>query len=360
MKLPLPRLVVALCSLVFSASGASPTLQIGDPAPKLQTGKWVQGEPVSEFAAGKAYIVEFWATWCGPCRTSIPHLNEIATKFKDKGLIVIGQDAWETDESLVEPFIKKMGESMSYRVALDDKKTRKKGSMAETWMDAAGQNGIPTAFLVDLAGRIAWIGHPMTLSEKTITDVLAGTFDIKAAASTFKKEREQEIVIQSAWTEINRAMKAGKWDEATSKLAGFAALLPEDQRDGLDQIRFDILLGRKDYPAAYALADRMGKASKDNPMFQNQLAWRILTDDSLEQRDLPLAEALATQASTSAGGKDPAILDTLARALFMQDKRSEAIALQEKAVQYTDDGEMKKSLESTLDSYRKGVLPKPE
>src|SRR5690242_21737362 len=83
-----------------------PTLKVGDPAPKLQTGKWIQGEPLTAFKEGKAYIVEFWATWCGPCRVSIPHLNDIHNTYKEKGLIVIGQDCWERDDSLVAPFVK--------------------------------------------------------------------------------------------------------------------------------------------------------------------------------------------------------------------------------------------------------------
>src|SRR6185436_18690534 len=115
-------------------------LKVGDPAPKLQVSKWVQGDPVKEFDRDKTYIVEFWATWCGPCRVSIPHLNEIHTKFKDKGLVVIGQDCWERDTSLVEPFIKKMGDKMTYRVALDAvSEESEKGRMAQTWMEAAGQ-----------------------------------------------------------------------------------------------------------------------------------------------------------------------------------------------------------------------------
>jgi thiol-disulfide isomerase/thioredoxin len=161
---------------------AAATLKAGDPAPKLETGKWVQGEPVKDFQKGKAYIVEFWATWCPPCRASIPHLNETYLKFKDKGLVVIGQDCWEKDESLVAPFVEKMGDKMTYRVALDDKTSNKKGQMAITWMEAAGRNGIPSAFLVDTKGKIAWIGHPMALKEDVIEEVLAGKFDARKAA----------------------------------------------------------------------------------------------------------------------------------------------------------------------------------
>jgi thiol-disulfide isomerase/thioredoxin len=167
-------MVLGLVASMTLAAVAGPSLKVGDPAPKLQPGKWVQGEPVKGFEKGKAYIVEFWATWCPPCRASIPHLNEIYKKFKDKGLIVIGQDVSERDDSLVAPFVKKMGDKMTYRVALDDKTSDKNGQMSQTWMEAAGQDGIPTAFLVDTKGHIAWIGHPMQLKEQVIEDVLAG------------------------------------------------------------------------------------------------------------------------------------------------------------------------------------------
>src|SRR5687768_7019611 len=92
---------------LITGTAELPKLMVGHPAPKLQVSKWVQGEPVKEFERDKAYIVEFWATWCGPCITSIPHLNEIHNKFKDKGLVVIGQDVWENKTEAVEPFIKK-------------------------------------------------------------------------------------------------------------------------------------------------------------------------------------------------------------------------------------------------------------
>lgn len=173
-KLKLTAALLAVTAGVSFNLTAAPTLKVGDPAPKLQTGKWVQGDPVKEFEKGKAYIIEFWATWCPPCRASIPHLNEIYLKYKDQGLVVIGQNCSERNDSGVAPFVKKMGDKMTYRVALDDKQSDPEGQMSKTWMEAAGQNGIPTAFVVNSKGIIAWIGHPMELKDSVIQSALSG------------------------------------------------------------------------------------------------------------------------------------------------------------------------------------------
>jgi thiol-disulfide isomerase/thioredoxin len=349
--------LLALPAIPIKTLAAEPTLKVGDAAPKLQTGKWVQGNPVKEFEKGKAYIVEFWATWCGPCRTSIPHLNEKHEKYKDKNLIVIGQDCREENESLVAPFVKKMGDKMTYRVALDDKDGSKKGKMAETWMEAAGQNGIPTAFLVDKQGMIAWIGHPMELKEETIDAVLEGKYDTKKAAAAYETEHKNQAKLQSAWMSVNNAIRQKHWDDAQTKLDEAAKLLPDDQQDNLDMIRVRILFGKEDYPAAYKMVGKVSDAHRENPMLQNELAWQIATDPDIKERDLKLAQTLAERANDSSKGKDPAVLDTLARIKFMQGRKDEAIDLQSKAVDQAQ-GDMKTQLEKTLESYKRGEVSK--
>jgi len=339
-----------------AAVPAEPTLKVGDRAPKLQTGKWVQGQPVTEFKKGQAYIVEFWATWCGPCRVSIPHLNEIYTRYKDKGLIVIGQDCWERDESLVEPFVKKMGEKMTYRVALDDKQDNEKGKMAETWMAAAGQNGIPSAFLVDTKGIIAWIGHPMQLKDKVIEEVLEAKFDVAKAAADYDQQQRTDAKLRTVWADLNRAMQKKDWETANAKVDEAENILPQDQRDRTQMMRFNILIGQQNYAAAYKVAAALSQAQKDNAMLQNDLAWRILTDKKSEQRDLDLAVTIAKRADEAAKGADANIIDTLARAKFMKGNKEEAIALQEKALKLTD-ASAKDNFRKTLESYKNGELP---
>ena len=335
------------------------TLKIGDPAPKLQGGKWVQGDPVKSLEKDKAYIVEFWATWCGPCRDSIPHLNDVHNKFKDKGLVVIGQDCWEKDESLVEPFIKKMGDKMTYRVALDDKQGNEKGIMAETWMEAAGRNGIPSAFLVDKTGHIAWIGHPMELEETVIEKVLAGNFDLKKAAAEYADREKNQKRMMELSREFSSNMAQKNWEKAEATLSEMEKMMPEKSRTSLEMARFNLLLGKEDFAGATALALRVSDTNKENVMLQNQLAWELITHVGNKTPDLAAAQKIADRANDAAKGENPAILDTYARVLFMQGKKDKAVELQQKAVSLSED-DMKESLQKTLDSYKEGKLPPAE
>jgi thiol-disulfide isomerase/thioredoxin len=336
----------------------APTLKVGDRAPKLQTGQWVQGEPVKTLEKGKAYLIEFWATWCGPCRVSIPHLNEIHTKYKDKGLIVIGQNCWERNESQVKPFIQKMGDKMTYRVALDDRRDSETGKMAETWMAAAGQDGIPTAFLVDKKGLIAWIGHPMELKETVIEAVLDGSFDVEKAAADYEQRRKNEAALSTIWRALGQAVAEKDWDKVEAKLAEAEKLVPEEDRDRFELIRFTLALRKGDHPAAYKLARHISDTHKTDVQLQNQLAWIILTDKNIKDkdRDLALAQTIAERANEASKGKDPSVLDSLARAYFMAGKKDKAVELQTQAVKLAE-GEMKEALQSILDSYKKGELP---
>lgn len=142
----------------------SKTLKVGDAAPELKVDKWVKGDEVKSFESGKVYAVEFWATWCPPCVKSIPHLTKLQKKHKDDGLTIIGVAASERQKAKgqdtrldnLQNFVKGKGDQMNYAVAYDSDR-----EMANDWMRAAGQTGIPTVFIVGGDGKVAWIGYPM-------------------------------------------------------------------------------------------------------------------------------------------------------------------------------------------------------
>src|SRR6266850_7653254 len=110
----------AAITLAISSTGFAQTkLDVGSTAPGLDIDTWVKGDETT-LSPGKVYVVEFWATWCGPCKRSIPHLTAVQKQYADDGLTIIGvsTDSEQTVDK-VKPFVKTQGDKMAYTVAID-------------------------------------------------------------------------------------------------------------------------------------------------------------------------------------------------------------------------------------------------
>ncbi len=160
--------IIAIVSLMLVCNSLhtnAATPKVGDAAPEIAIETLLQAsagdQATFKSLKGKAVVLEFWATWCGPCVAAIPHLNELADKFKDRGVQFISV----TDESkaIIEPFIKKR--AIHTWLALDtDRSTFKSYEV----------KGIPHTVLVDQEGKIAGITYPDFLTEAVLDDLLAG------------------------------------------------------------------------------------------------------------------------------------------------------------------------------------------
>ncbi len=159
---------IAAPYVAFAEEGEEPKLDVGDDAPPLSLTDWIKGEPVAIGESEDDYIlvIEFWATWCGPCRASIPHLTDLQRAFKDRNVTVLAITMEEVDH--VAEFVEDEGDNMQYTVAIDgDRKTW------AAYMDASGARGIPHVFVVDADGVIAWQGHPREPELENLLDEMA-------------------------------------------------------------------------------------------------------------------------------------------------------------------------------------------
>jgi len=352
------RIFCLAASLLCVASwhASAQTLSVGDNAPAIEVSKWAKGDKIDRLEADRTYVVEFWATWCGPCRTSIPHLTELQKKYKDKGIQFLGVSVWEQDQSKVEPFVKDMGDKMNYTVALDNVPEGEKGGkgkMAESWMTASGSNGIPTAFIVT-KGKVAWIGHPMSMDEP-LARVSSGNFDIARAASEYREEKAAE---QKMATVLDKLRKLGRNASEKDRLAVFDEAIKEtpslEKALGVQKY---LLMSQAGDDAAPAYGSRLVETVlKDEAGPLNDLAWSIVDPDSRREesrRDYKLARKAATRADELSHGENGAILDTLAVALFETGDASKALEAQEKAVKLMGDSDA--GVKQRLEKYRKAV-----
>ena len=192
-------------------------INIGDSAPPLRVRAWLKGGPVHHFKRGNVYVVEFWATWCRPCKAEMPQLTAMASEYKDK-VTFIGVDVYEkktTSLEKIRAFVDSMGHGMDYEVAAEDS-----NFMEADWLYASGEqiHGIPISFVVNAEGRLAWIGHPTKLA-KVLPKIVSNTWQIKEASikqisDTHLRELDDSLYYDLAGYigDIETADNPRKWD----------------------------------------------------------------------------------------------------------------------------------------------------
>ena len=133
--------IMFLCLCCFAAD------IVGQNAPDITIKQWVTNNPPDlQNLRGRAYVLDFWATWCGPCVANIPEFIKLCAKYKSKGVefIALSQDK---SPDKVQKLVTEKG--MNYHVAIDN------GSA--DWFKVTHY---PTVIVVDSSGKVTWMGQP--------------------------------------------------------------------------------------------------------------------------------------------------------------------------------------------------------
>lgn len=299
-------------------------LKPGDPAPALDAAKWFKGVEVKSFEKGRAYVVEFWATWCMPCRASIPKLTATQKKHAAKGVTVIGVsvDQGADASRKVQDFVDKAGDRMVYSIMLDG------GGTGAAYLGGAGVQGIPHAFVVDKDGRMVWHGNPNQVAEGmelVVKEVADGAFDIR-------KHEERQARFAELDGKYSAAQRDGNWAEAEKLLGEIEAIRP-DLASVLAATRYAIIVSSKDVPRAVAMARTVAAGEfKDDADALMPLADRVAGTPDLAPADREFATALARRLVDLTKGATAAPLSVLAVALKNGGLFDEAISTMQRAV----------------------------
>ncbi len=262
--------VAAVAIMAALAGQSRADVKVGDKMPELKVAQLHNNEYNVELndLQGYVVVVEFWATWCGPCKASIPHLNEMHEKFKDRGVVFIGIS--DEDDGLVAPFIKQL--KMEYLVASGGGETN----------TAFGVQGIPHAVLFDPTLTARWIGNPHPQAdgaelEKQIESMLGSTPPSRSLGSGPDYNEKLFATIETSLL---------KGDNA-----GAISLLRRVDRKSLDardghSARYDGIVNRIT-PLAQSDFDR-GMSAIKAKQYTDALA--TLNRVALEYKGLPIAD----------------------------------------------------------------------
>ena len=241
---------------------AVPAAKLGEKAKALTISEWVKGSAVDVTDGKNVYVVEFWATWCGPCRNTIPHLTELQKKYKDQGVVFVGVSSEKAEE--VKPFVQEMGDKMDYNVAVD-----KDDATDKAYMAAYGQGGIPCAFIINKESQVVWVGHPMEM-EKPLQEVIEGKYDLQAA---LKLEEVRASVDEYGLLASKKDPKAAELADEILQEVGTAKSIINDMLNAAYQAQ--------DFPVLDKVLAKMASLDEDSAKRAKEIGGQIAAERAM-------------------------------------------------------------------------------
>jgi len=172
-------LIYILTLMTFSKIYAQSNIKVGEKAPKINITNWIENVPEDKDLQNKYIVLEFWATWCGPCIAAVPHMNKIQEEFNQNDLYYISI----TDESVekVERSLKRIDFNSIVVTDLTKKTQIQFGDGIE------GLDAYPLTVLINKNAIIKWIGEPKSLNSKIMSEFLS---NVGTSESTIYKSEK--------------------------------------------------------------------------------------------------------------------------------------------------------------------------
>jgi len=355
-------LPILLLFMVLSSAKAQGPLVYGEgqPAPALHIEAWACGDPLSRLEPGRVHIIEFWASWCAASKRAIPRLTALQQSHPDE-LRVVGissRDLQGESFERVSALVSELRDAIGYRIAFDDRRRT-----ARAWLDAFDVRSVPTAFVVDRAGMIAWIGNPLwppgELEEATGL-VIAGVLTPADREALHQRHLERRERVSRAERDFEETDQAAQPARALRMLEVLLDLNP-DGAPSYAQRKFEILVSSpKTIDEAYRFGREIAAGVLRNDADRLRgMAWTILDDEGLARRDLDLALEAAQRAAELTKYKNAETMDTLALAHFRRGNVPQAIEAEKRAIELTPEEYLRTDMEQRLSEYERAMQRTP-
>jgi thiol-disulfide isomerase/thioredoxin len=323
-------------------------LEPGDKAPELEVSDWITDgngkfSKVTEFEKGQVYVVEFWATWCGPCIAMMPEMARLQENYGDKVRFLSITE--ETPDEVImlkeRDFPNKPGVTFKaymneYTVAADPD-----GSTHTAFL-GTGSTGIPHSFIVGETGEIEWSGHPASL-DPILTKIVGGSWDREKYYADQKE-------IASLDERIGQALQVDDFASAFDLAGELPPLYEQEDQLALRFKRAMLAMRLPGEDGREFLKETLKVFSKEEGAVA-ALVWKVvqLKNSRVEVSEDILADALAAMEAQVKGMSTEtddqkmikgATIDIMAHLLFVMKRLDDALIAQEEAVKLLDEKEI--------------------
>ncbi len=360
-----------LCVGSIVRADEQPILTVGSVAPALNVQHWFpqadgKVQKVSKFEAGKVYVVEFWATWCGPCVQGMPHLAQLQREYREKGVQIIGVSS--EDLETVNQFLKQ--EVPQRAPAAKDKPAAAQTfaeltsayslscdpdeSTEQSYMQAAFQSTIPKAFIIGKDGKIEWIGHPGEMDDP-LRQVVAGQWKREEFGKAFLAGQQAEL----ARNQLNEALHRRDFAKAVELIDKRLKSSDEPQEQlELRLTKVQVSLAQNNVVEGAARLQECFVFTGGRVDMVDVICWHVFEQSEQRKQDLsPLLKVALVEGEkalkNAKGDALASLLDTVGRIAYKLGDREKANQLVTKAVELST-GENKEFSRQFLERVKAG------